>query len=254
MRIGVTEKGDPAFDSSWVERAHRDGCDGVIVITKNVAAVADDVLELGLPCIVHATCTGLGSGPVERGVPHPSDALDAVVELVRRGFDPRHVVVRVDPVIPNTACARAAGDVVRGAAARGLFAAGARLRASVIDNYRHVNQRFIAAGILPVYENGRFAPNDAEVALVATELLRAMPAGVVCETCAEPRLATALGERGRMQGCVSARDLVLMGIEPEAAVATNGQQRRGCLCLTAKHELLRRRHPCAHGCLYCYWK
>ena len=34
----------------------------------------------------------------------------------------------------------------------------------------------------------------------------------------------------------------------------NRQNRNGCLCLACKKEMLTQKHPCAHKCLYCYWK
>lgn len=259
LRIGFTERGDGGLDLSWATRLAE--VDGVIVVTKSCnpklrAAVLE--AQTHKPVIVHAGCTGLGSGTVEPHVPHPTRQLDWMRELVDAGLPATRLVIRVDPIIPNPACAHAAALVVRGAAARGLFAQGARLRASILDDYRHVKQRFRNAGLTTVYDGDRFAPNAAEIALVADELAAAMPDDVALETCAEAGLAKAIAERGKKalaQGCLSLADIREMGLdETRAPRTTNGQNRGGCLCLTCKRELLTRKAQCPHGCLYCYWR
>lgn len=49
------------------------------------------------------------------------------------------------------------------------------------------------------------------------------------------------------------KDLDIFGIELDKDPET-GMQRPACACLGIKRELLDNNHPCAHGCLYCYWK
>lgn len=259
LRIGFTERGDGGLDLSWTKRLAE--VDGVIVVTKSCnPGLREAVIQAQktVPVIVHAGCTGLGSGTVEPNVPHPTRQLNWARELVDAGLPATRLVIRVDPIIPNKACAHAANRVVRGAAQRGLFDEGARLRASILDDYRHVKRRFANAGLASVYEGNRFAPNADEIALVADELAAAMPASVTLETCAEAGLAKALTERGAKavaQGCLSLADIHEMGLdESRAPATTNGQNRGGCLCLTCKRELLTRKAQCPHGCLYCYWK
>ncbi len=64
------------------------------------------------------------------------------------------------------------------------------------------------------------------------------------EICGEPGMACT--------GCISERDLAILGIESMAIPM--GRQRPECKCLAVKRELLSRRGQCASGCLYCYWK
>lgn len=35
---------------------------------------------------------------------------------------------------------------------------------------------------------------------------------------------------------------------------SNNQHRFGCLCNSAKKELLTNKKPCGHNCAYCYWR
>ena len=53
-------------------------------------------------------------------------------------------------------------------------------------------------------------------------------------------------------GCISKRDFDILGIpfdNPEG-----GFQRKGCLCVAGKTELLNNKKRCPSGCLYCYWR
>lgn len=259
LRIGFTERGDGGLDLSWAEKLNQ--VDGVIVVTKNLTGrkTRETILasQQQVPIILHATTTGMGSSVIEPGVPHPSAQLDALAELISAGFPAERIVIRVDPIIPTDECVHAAGSVIAGALARGILPK-ARLRVSVIDGYRHVAERFRAAGLAPLY-GGRWQANDDELSLVASMLEHYLSrCGGTAYACAEPRLSHLCQERGVnlvQQGCLSTQDLELMGIDPARAPHTvNGQRRGGCLCLTCKHELLTRKRQCPHGCLYCYWR
>lgn len=72
------------------------------------------------------------------------------------------------------------------------------------------------------------------------------------EACAEPELVN-LSKNVKMTGCISAKDLRLMGL-PLEGNAVNPQNRKGCKCLACKTELLSNRRQCPHGCVYCYWR
>ena len=260
LHIGFTERGDGGLDLSWTRRLNE--VDGVIVVTKNLThpKTRDAILKASeqVPIIVHATTTGMGSSPIEPCVPHPTQQLDALASLIEAGFPVERVVLRVDPIIPTSECVHAAGSVIAGAIQRGILP-GARLRISVIDGYPHVSQRFREAGLKPFYEDGRRQPNEEELRLVAGMLAHYIPkAGGVAYACAEPVLSAMCADMGinlQAQGCLSVQDLELMGIDPALApTRVNGQNRHGCLCLTCKTELLSRRKPCPHGCLFCYWR
>lgn len=64
MKIGVTERGDPIFDLSWVNAYKNNVVDGMILITKhiddNMINILISLYEEKPHIIVHATCTGWG--------------------------------------------------------------------------------------------------------------------------------------------------------------------------------------------------
>jgi len=48
---------------------------------------------------VHFTITGLGGTPIEKGAPHPEEALAQLVELIAIARNPERISLRFDPVI-----------------------------------------------------------------------------------------------------------------------------------------------------------
>lgn len=63
------------------------------------------------------------------------------------------------------------------------------------------------------------------------------------ESCAEN-----IGER---IGCISKRDFDILSLPFDNV--TGGFQRKGCLCVAGKTELLNNKKRCPSGCIYCYW-
>lgn len=54
---------------------------------------------------------------------------------------------------------------------------------------------------------------------------------------------------------VSEYDIGLMGLPlDDDGVDSVGYQRKNCMCYSGKVELLTARKPCAHQCVYCFWK
>lgn len=260
MRIGITERGDAGLDLSWLEKTN--ACDGMILITKNANdRFAGAVMELrakNFPCVVHATCTGWGGTRLEPFVPRPSEQIANVMRLVGMGFPQENIVLRIDPIIPTERGLTAVGNLVRYAAAHGLDFDKTRIRISVLDEYRHVKDRMVRRGLPTVYPAGQFQASPANFAYVHGRLATVRDAmknefgtDLKFRCCAEPMLDDP--DLFIHTGCVSAEDLRLMGL-PEIESGTNPQNRNGCECLSCKYELLENRHPCAHSCVYCYWK
>jgi hypothetical protein len=48
--------------------------------------------------------------------------------------------------------------------------------------------------------------------------------------------------------------LNLVWLEALKRGVVDARQRKYCCCVTEKKELFASREPCAHACLYCYWK
>ncbi len=240
MVIGVTEGGDPGIDFSWVQRTGR--VDGVVLITKELTdRFLDEVLACPAPVLLHVTCTGFGGTVLEPFVPDFRAQLRQLQVLLDRGFPAERAVLRIDPLIPTEKGLERAQRVVD--AACGMVS---RFRISVLDQYPHVRQRFREKGI-PLPYGERFSALPEQFRLVDQWLLAQRGKGRF-EACAEPKLVNAA-----QQGCVSAMDLELLGLSLDREYGV-GFQRRGCLCLSCKRELLPRKSPCAHGCLYCFWK
>lgn len=261
LHFGITEHGDAALDYRWVKAvtdaaAGKRKLDGAVIITKNLTErfrkELPDAYHVFPYLILHATCTGWGGSVMEPNVPDFRTQITALASLIRAGFPSGNCVLRLDPVIPSDPGIEAAKRVLDYAVYAGLFSGTSpvRLRFSVYDEYPHVRRRLMNAGYADFYDGSFHAPAYLMRA-VRTRLLDAYPQ-LVFEACAEPSLSAPNLVHA---GCVSARDLAVLGIEGEDDHG-NPQNRRGCLCMTGKTELLdrSRKHPCAHSCLYCFWK
>lgn len=138
-----------------------------------------------------------------------------------------------------------------------------RVRISIIDKYQHVCDR-----INPVYEymwnsKTNFYPNQQERYAVLS-LVRSYPE-IQFETCAEPFLVRDTKKYGLSNiiesGCISETETKLFGLT-NTATRNYPPQRKNCLCLNCKTELLENRNPfnattckpCVHQCKYCYWR
>lgn len=250
-KIGITEAGDAGIDLSWVNKL--DAVDGAVVITKNITDnFMNAVLQYDDKLIVHITCTGYGGTVLEPNVPNAWHQIASAIRLVKYGFRKERIVVRVDPIIPTEKGLDLAYDVIT----HFMKAGFSRYRISVLDMYPHVRERFRAKNLPLPYGDG-FSASDDQMASV-DEMLRdaaaywedigGISSNLSIESCAEPRLKVPVAV-----GCISSRDLRLLGLsDPDYMIS--GRQRTHCLCYAGKTELLQRKHPCSHGCLYCYWK
>lgn len=253
MRIGITERGDAGMDLSWYETLRRGNYDGAILITKCASRYFREkglALYRDFPhLIIHGTCTGWGGSWLEPNVPAAAIQFDALRSLVAEGFPVSNIVLRVDPVIPTKEGLYNAETMFSWAE---RFGGLSRIRISVLDEYRHVKERLVATGHAPFYGSA-FQP-DWEMKRSVIRMLKRWPQ-LNFETCAEDWLA-ASPELHNVTGCgcVSAKDLELMGLPADPGYAENIQKRTGCHCLACKTELLSRKKRCPNQCVYCYWR
>jgi DNA repair photolyase len=237
MKIGITERGDAALNfAEWHRKLGT--VDGVILITKNPIKLFEYREYIPPKSIIHTTITGHGGTALEPNVPVVEEAIEAYKKLVAI-FGSQRVVLRVDPIIPTV-----------NAVTKALHVIGqkqGRFRVSMLDLYPHVKGRLF--GKMPdlaqaLTEERLYGQNAVHLQdslrLPALKHLARMGA----EICGEPGI--------ECTGCVSIRDLEIMGIMPKGS--GKSKQRSACACVAEKTELLTKRHPCAHGCLYCYWK
>lgn len=245
MKIGITERGDPSIDFSWVDKI--DTVDGLILITKNLT---DTVIENAKPymdkIIFHITCTGHGGSIIEPNIPTHFKQLEQAKKLLDMGVDVNRVVIRIDPIIPTDKGLRKACAVFLLAYSMGFR----RFRVSLLDCYPHVRERMKNAGLTPPYGENTFSPNKEHfenVDSIVRQLKHIHP-DIVIESCAEKKL-----NETEQTGCVSKKDLQLLGLDI-SNVDSVGYQREGCLCCSAKTELLSQKKQCPYKCMYCYWK
>lgn len=241
MKIGITERGDAGIDLSWTETIKT--VDKAILITKGVAypAFREAAIAHKDKVIVHATITGMGDSYIEPNVPHPEKSMEGLHSLIKDGFPPEQVVLRIDPIIPWIH-----DDVSRKWAVWLLQNKPRevnRIRFSIVDNYKH-----IAARGLELPWKGFHAP-DHMIKSVVDVFMDAI-IGNSIECCGEnSRVIPAAWKTG----CVSKKDFDVFGISYPSNLGKS-KQRRDCLCVTSKTELLNSRKQCPHGCLYCYWR
>lgn len=247
MLIGITERGDAGLDKGWLEKVKAGTVDGCIAISKAPA----ELLYIDIPdnVVVHCTITDL-PGWMEPKVPNTGYAVNSYQQLVEKLGEER-VVLRVDPVVPLPKQIEAASYLIAKACSR--------VRVSFFDYYGHVRQRMLNY-------KGNFAGDhiaDCQEMMHKLDLnyrgeLHA-PLSMRKEALADLQMVTdrkieVCGEPGmECTGCVSARDIVAMGLKvPD--VTSIGKQRYACQCLAVKQELLNNKKPCHHNCIYCYWK
>lgn len=233
MKIGITERGDIAFDSQWVDRF--DEMDFSILISKGLPSsnLQFFMIENSDKIIFHATTTGYGGTILEPNIVDFKTRIDKL-RLFCESFPLSHVVIRVDPIICTSKGIAVAEKVIAYAINSGFN----RFRYSFIDMYPHVKDRFIKAG-LPI------PTVDINSTLAMINVFEKKYPGLISfESCAE--------NTKHQVGCISSRDLDILGLKGELNGSAN--QRKGCLCPFGKTELLNRKHPCPHNCLYCYWK
>lgn len=263
VSIGVTERGDAALNDGWKDWVYKEH-KPAILITKNPKKLIENNKDLFFKSdsqpgniILHATITGLGSTPIEPNVPDYKESLNYIKSLIDQdGFQKDRIVIRNDPIIlpfvvndinyKNTII-----EIAKFAKDNGL-----RYRTSFLDYYPHTKDRFEeVANKNPDWAEKIAKLNTLQPTLHASiELRKAFIDVIIAESgllkpaieiCGEPLM--------ECSGCVSLRDFATLDIVLEDDIH-KGFQRPACMCIGSKKELLDNKYPCAHKCVYCYWK
>ncbi len=255
MTIGITERGDAGIDMSWTNKIHK--VDGVILITKNITdAFAKKVIALhknNYKIIVHCTCTGWGNSYMEPNVPSFETQIKNLDNLIKNGFPISQIVLRIDPIFPTAEGLQRVYNVLNEAhnAPHLNKLQNVRIRISIYDEYAHIRKRLQNNGLNNIYNGALFAP-DYLMTFTRHKLKKfAETYNIRYECCAEPKLSDDIFDHC---GCISNKDLSILGLDNVPETDINKQNRYGCLCLSCKKELLTNRQQCPHKCLYCYWK
>ena len=231
-KIGITEKGDAALDTSWVDWVANGNA--AILISKNPVVLFQKVKLLTVKpnIIVHATITGNGGTEYEPNVPEWEDAIEGLYSFLEM-FGPERTVLRIDPIIPTKKMLQNSLDVYN-RVKKDLGKDMCRVRISFFDSYKHVQERMEKKGVEIPY-------TDFNAPLKLRESIwKKMGKPEIC------------GEVGMpVTACISERDCQILGVIPFKGRA---EQRTACACLSNKYELLSKPHPCTHQCIFCYWK
>lgn len=249
MKIGITERGDAGLNMVWVEKLKT--VDMTVLITKNITKIfAENVIKAhnaGHKLIVHCTCTGYGGSELEPNVPNYKTQLNSLKTLIDMGFPSEQCVLRIDPIFPSEKGLQRVRDVLE--YFRTLNINVLRIRVSIVDEYRHVKERYRQRGWESLYGDNMYA--SAEQVQMVADVLNSY--NYCYEVCAENHLAKKL-KAVSVSGCVSIHDMDIFGLPYNIDEALNPQNRSGCHCLKYKTELLTEKKPCPNGCVYCFWK
>jgi DNA repair photolyase len=229
-RIGVTERGDAAIVTEWLEWTKKGNA--TLLITKDSKTLYD-VLEKNdkeakYNIIIHSNITGYGGTNIEPNVPKPEVSIEYLRKFVDKYGDDR-VVLRIDPIIPYMPHLEKSLKVYE--STRDL---DIRVRISFFDNYKHSYIRMMKV-------NEQIDQYEFHAPLkLRKELYEKFGRP---EMCGEPGFKSV--------GCISEIDCKILGVD---SLSGSSYQRAHCTCLANKYELLKEKNPCKHACKYCYWK
>jgi len=239
QQIGIVETGDAAFHLEIFDNL----CAANIIITKRLTTkLIDKLIENKEKCILHLTVTGMGSSKLEPMVPTKEQSFKKFNELIEKGFPVKQVVLRIDPIIPTDKGIDTGISVIKLFKDSGIT----RIRYSSMDMYKHVIDRFNEENIPLPYKSFHAEISDRKK---LDNIIRGCGflMGSDIEACGEPDMKTI--------GCISQKDIDILGLTNEITLIGNADQRNGCLCPSNKHQLIKcKPAPCENSCLYCFWK
>ena len=232
----ITERGDIAYQIAEAKKSLRrlfKHGDALLIVTKRLDSilVQELCMEYRHCTIVHNNITGFGGTYMEEGVAPPEVTINAFNDLVSMGFPEKQLVLRIDPVIPTIKGTDNAIKIINMCPEYVT-----RLRFSFIDNYNHIKA-------LGLPWNSFHAPQECQ--RYALDAIKAAARGKSVEACGEPQLA-------ENTGCISMKDYDILGLPRPENVDRRGQ-RKSCMCLDTKTELLTKPLSCPNGCVYCYY-
>jgi len=239
QQIGITETGDPFMHLELFD----DLCRANIIVTKRLTInLIAKLVEYKDICILHITCTGLGGSKLEPMAPTKEQTFKMFNNLITAGFPVEHVVLRVDPIIPTAKGIETAIGVIKLFKDSGIT----RIRYSSFDMYEHVKDRFTSEGIKLPFETFH-ADLKIRQELDNTVKNCAFMMDAQVEACGEPGIQTT--------GCISIKDLEILGLQDEIMLEGSADQRGSCACPSNKKQLIKcKPAPCENSCLYCFWK
>lgn len=223
---GSTENGDPAFDSSWLNKLQ----DVNLIITKNLSDwMIDRLMEHKDNCILHLTVTGLGGSFMEPGVPRVDYNAKQLKKLLEFGFPSSQTVLRIDPMISEYL----AEQILDEFSDSGVT----RVRFSFLNLTNYTSNEISAEEIKKHIED-------------ATKLLdysKSKGFNYTFESCAGPWLKVYGVE---LRGCMNEKEARNLGVT-DVKFQHGKRNRDFCLAPLNRVEMLEG-HQCLHNCKYCF--
>ena len=273
FKIATTETYDPTYCiDDWVKRDKE--FDFLLYITKVLNQRIINILTdekspwawMNKPSVLHLTVTGWGCSELEPNVPISLVEFNMLKKLLAAGFPKERVVLRIDPIIPTERGIDAFFFMVNMGIVKGI----SRYRSSIMQLYQHSADRLKGSEewneINNIYK-GKFFPDIEELKRI--NFFERIKSTIDCarkdaaecydtkelhfESCATKLLSQCGFEN---IGCMSEKDLLINGINPNDINVPIGNQRKACMCLL-KHQLIPggyKRGRCQNKCLYCYLK
>jgi DNA repair photolyase len=239
VKVGITETSDPFMHLEIFDKLF----EANIIITKRLTdKLIEKLIEHKSKCILHITCTGLGSTKLEPLVPTTQETYTKFNKLIEGGFPVEQVVLRIDPIIPTNKGIKTALNVIKTFKDSGIT----RIRYSCMDMYEHVKTRFIKENMPLPYDT--FHADQKLINGVMNSIhASAYVLGAEAEACGEPGIKSI--------GCISQKDIDILGLTDKIKLEGNSDQRKGCLCPSNKQQLIKcKPAPCENSCLYCFWQ
>jgi DNA repair photolyase len=241
--VGISETSDPVYHLDLFDRLY----DANIIITKSL--ITEEFIEKLLvnkdKIILHLTVTGMAGTRIEPHVQPKEVTHTWFKKLLDGGFPVEQTVLRIDPCIATDKGIKTAMDVVELFSDTGVK----RVRFSSLDLYKHVKTRFEEEDIKLPYNTFHAPKKDIEKLYLSLKKV-CDKYGMSLETCAED-----LDDKTAMVGCVSQKDIDILGLTDKIKLIGSSDQRKGCLCPQNKKELTRcKPSQCTNGCLYCFWR
>jgi DNA repair photolyase len=231
MNFYITERGELSYQLKTAEKIMNNSNNPLLAITKNINNIdlQNFLLKFQNRIILHSTITGFGGTNIEPGVCEWSESIDNLNKLINKGFPPTQIVLRVDPIIPTEKGIEVAKQVILSCPKEIK-----RIRFSFIDGYKNI------INLLPW--DTFHAPLEFQKKTL--DMLYNTIEDKELEACGEPQLK-------ENTGCISIKDYNILNLKyPE--LITYKKQRKGCLCLNTKTEILKKQ-KCPNGCKYCYY-
>lgn len=247
LKIGITERGDPSYSNIWINKMS--DVNGVIIITKNLTDnLISNILEFKNKIILHSTIIGYGKTEFEPNVNSPDLSFQQLYKLINFGFPVKNIVLRIDPIIPQTLYSRVVENVLEKAKILKLK----RIRISFINMYPYVINRLRNAELLKYMRYTTFNCPDY-IKYEILDYLSEKYGDFQFELCAD--ICNKQYNNIYQVGCISQKDLDILSLgDCKNQLIFDKSNRKNCLCPKNKIELLNDMHPCKNNCIYCYWK